>query len=348
MYLKWFVECGMNVKFIGDNFYQHEPYTSELQNLGIEVLYGNWYANHWQDWIKENGKYLDYIYLHRPHIAPKYLETVRKHTQAKLIYFGHDLHFMRTQRQYELEQDPNLLAATEDWRKKEFDIFSKVDAVYFPSEVEIDEIKKYSPELTARAIPLYIFDPIEKLEYSFGARADLFFVGGFRHTPNIDALMWFTSEIFPLIIEKLPNVKLIVAGSNMPENVKALQSLQVIIKGEISTQELEQCYRDCRVVIVPLRYGAGIKGKVLEALQHQVPVVTTDIGAEGLPSPKDYLSIANEAAVFADQVVGLYSNEEHCLDLAEKGWQTIHHHFSRENARSVLSLDIALADTPTN
>ncbi|RLA42353.1 MAG: hypothetical protein DRR42_23575 [Gammaproteobacteria bacterium] len=340
MYLKWFVECGMNVKFIGDNFYQHEPYTRELQNLGIEVLYGSWYANHWQDWIKENGKYLDYIYLHRPHIAPKYLDTVRKYSQAKLIYFGHDLHYLRTQRQYDIEKDAALLPAIEDWRKKEFAIFNKVDVVYYPSDIEIAEIKRQAPELTARAIPLYIFDPLEKFENTFETRSDLFFIGGFRHEPNIDALMWFTKEIFPLIVAKLPSLRLIVAGSNMPENVKTLQSSQVIIKGEISTQELEQCYRDCRVVIVPLRYGAGIKGKVLEALQYQVPVVTTDIGAEGLPGRKDYLNIANEASEFAEKVVTLYTNESRWLKVAEKGRQMINHHFSRANARCVLQQDI--------
>ncbi len=105
-YLKLFRKAGLKVIFLGDNFYPHEPYTTELQCLGIEVLYGNWYAANWQNWLKTNGSYIDYVYLQRPHIVDKYLQILHQLPQRPwLIYFGHDLHFLRVKRQGEIEDN---------------------------------------------------------------------------------------------------------------------------------------------------------------------------------------------------------------------------------------------------
>ncbi len=108
-YLKLFVEMGLNVKFIGDNFFKHEPYTEMLQDLGIEVLYGQYMKENWKYWVRENTDYLDIAYLQRPLVAEKYIDVIRKYTKAKVIYFGHDLHYLREQRRYEFEKDPQTL-----------------------------------------------------------------------------------------------------------------------------------------------------------------------------------------------------------------------------------------------
>ena len=110
-YLKIFVKNNIQVHFIGDNFYDYPdtPYLETLTQMGIEVLYGNWYANHWQEWINENGHYFDYVILSRPHIAEKYIDIVRESSDAKIIYFGHDLHFLRERREYEIKEDKTYL-----------------------------------------------------------------------------------------------------------------------------------------------------------------------------------------------------------------------------------------------
>ena len=114
-YLQLFVQKNYNVKFIGDNFYPHQPYTDTLQQMGIEVLYGNWYHDHWKEWLAENGKYIDYAFLNRPHIAVNYIDLLREHSHARIAYFGHDLHFLREQREYEISKDPELLASSKKW-----------------------------------------------------------------------------------------------------------------------------------------------------------------------------------------------------------------------------------------
>ena len=158
-YLQLMVSAGFNVKFIGDNFFRHEPYATELENMGIEVLCGNDYAQNWRQWIIDNAPAIDVIYLQRPHISENYLPVINQlEHRPKIIYFGHDLHFLRLERQHEVERDPQLATEAAEWKQREFDIFQQVDLVYYPSEVEVSRIKQDMPELQVKAIPLYIFE----------------------------------------------------------------------------------------------------------------------------------------------------------------------------------------------
>lgn len=134
--MKLFVSLGFHVVFIGDNFFRHEPYTSNLQQMGIEVLYGDYYAKNINKWIKSNGNYIDYVYLNRPHISIKYMETFKKFTSAKIIYFGHDLHYLRELRNYELSKNPNLLKSSEEWRETEFELFNAADVIHVVGSYE--------------------------------------------------------------------------------------------------------------------------------------------------------------------------------------------------------------------
>ncbi len=341
-YLQWFVEKGLNVKFIGDNFFQHEPYTSDLQRLGIEVLYGPWYAENWQKWLKENGRFIDYAYLHRPHIAPKYIDAVRKFTRAKIIYFGHDLHFMRTERQYAVEKRDELKKLASEWRSKEFDIFNKVDVIYYPSLIEEAEVKKFFPDKCVRAIPLNVYDQVVVDESHLPERKDLMFVGGFGHEPNRDGVLWFVQEVFPLVLEKNKAIRFVIAGSKMPESILGLQAGNVIIAGEVTDEALANIYQESRISIVPLRYGAGIKGKVLEALRMQIPVVTTGIGAEGLPEPESYLQIADNPKDFAEKILQLYADEKLWHTQVASGVDCLNRYFSKQRVEEIWGQDVDL------
>ena len=120
-YLQLMVSAGFNVKFIGDNFFRHEPYATELENMGIEVLCGNDYARNWQQWIIDNAPAIDVIYLQRPHISENYLPVINQlEHRPKTIYFGHDLHFLRLERQHEVERDPQLASEAAQWKQREF------------------------------------------------------------------------------------------------------------------------------------------------------------------------------------------------------------------------------------
>lgn len=122
-------EKGYVVKFIGDNYLHEEPYTSTLQQMGIEVLYGQEYLTGIWDWLVKNGKDIHVAYLNRPHIATKYVDFIKEHTDIKMIYYGHDLHFMREFREYELTGDVKKRQESEYWKSIEFSLFHKVAGV---------------------------------------------------------------------------------------------------------------------------------------------------------------------------------------------------------------------------
>lgn len=140
---------------------------------------------------------------------------------------------------------------------------------YYPSYVEINAIHAIDPEIKAKAITAYVYDHfLTNIQEDFAKREGLLFVGGFAHPPNADAVLWFAKEIFPYIREQLPDIKFYVVGSKVTDEIKALEQPGngIIIKGFVSEEELANLYASCKVVVVPLRYGAGVKGKVVEAI----------------------------------------------------------------------------------
>ena len=340
-YMKLFCEMGYNVKFIGDNFYRHEPYTSALEHLGVEVLVGPYYANHWKKWVKNNAVNIDYAFLNRPHIAVKYIDVIRKFTNAKIIYYGHDLHYLREYREYELTGKKEMLQSSNDWKQKELSLMQQADVVYYPSEVEVEEIKKLDSSIYARALPAYMYKPVTQSTYAGELRADLMFIGGFSHRPNVDAVKWFHDEIWPVVKSKNDKIKVYILGSNPPEDIKSLDSEDFMVKGFVTDEELMSYYENCRISVVPLRYGAGIKGKVVEAMHQQLPVITTLVGAEGIDESGESLCIANNAQEFAQKIVHLYDDYAQLQQYSRKALDVVNREFSIETAKQFLLVDFS-------
>ncbi len=342
MYLKMFVKMGFQVTFIGDNFYKHEPYTTTLNQLGIEVLYGNYYNNNWQEFLKENLKYFDYIYLQRPHISIKYIDLIKEYCgDAKIIYFAHDLHHIREKREYEITGKKEKLASAEEWKKIEYELFSKADVGHVVGSFEQGIMQKAFPDKPIRNIPLYIYDDKpEGIRKDFSQRQDLMYVGGFGHPPNIDAVMWFGKEVMPLIVKKYPDIKWHVVGSKANEEVMSLASDNIIIDGFLSDEELAEMYKNTRIDIVPLRFGAGVKGKVVEAAYYQIPLVTTSIGAEGLDATMGNMHVVDDAQEMADYICSIYEDYDKLREMSDAGEKFIEQNFTSKAAEDILRLDI--------
>ena len=341
MYLKLFVKMGFKVTFIGDNFYKHEPYTTELNQMGIEVLYGNYYCNNWKNWLKENAHYFDYIYLQRPHISIKYIDLAKKYSNAKIIYFAHDLHHIREQREYEITKNPEKLVSSQKWKKIEYELFEKADVGHVVGSYEQEIMSKAFPNKPIRNIPLYIYDnQFVNNNLSFENRKDLMYIGGFGHNPNVDAVLWFAKEVMPYIIRVYPDIKWHVIGGKAPKEILDLASPNIILEGFVSDEELEYFYRTCKIAVVPLRYGAGVKGKVVEAQYYQIPLVTTSIGAEGLSTKEASMIVEDDPKVMAEKICELYQDETQLLKLTENSKVFINKYFTLEEAKHVISLDI--------
>ena len=194
------------------------------------------------------------------------------------------------------------------------------------------------------SLPPYVFDRLAELPNDFSERKDIFFIGGFTHTPNKDAVLWYTKEVWPMVKAAIPGAKFIIAGSNAPPEILALASDDVDVIGFISDEALQKLYNKVRVAVIPLRYGAGVKGKTVEAMYHGIPLVSTECGMEGLPRGIDFLSPKNDAAGFAREVIRLYNDSnEHCLHLSRKEIQYVNDHFYFETVRSKLCDIISVA-----
>lgn len=340
-YLKMFVKKGFMVKFLGDNFLHEEPYSTDLQQMGIEILYGQEYQVRIWDWLRDHGHDIAAVYLNRPHIAVKYIDYIKENTDIPVIYYGHDLHFMREGREYALTGDVERRQAAEYWKSIEMSLMYKADMSYYPSYIERDAIKEVDEDIPVKDIVAYVYEEfLDHIPDDFAEREGLLFVGGFAHPPNADAVLWFAREIYPIIRERL-DVPFYVVGSKVTEEIKALEQPGngIVIKGFVSEDELSGLYQTCRIVVVPLRYGAGVKGKVIEAVYHGVPIVTTSIGAEGILEADRVMVVCDEPKDFAEAVADLYRNTDACRQMSRRTQEFIRNHYSVDAAWSVVEED---------
>lgn len=308
-YTNYLLRWDAMIKFIGDNFYPHQPYTQQLEQMGVEILYGPGYQKNWKVWLHKNGQYLDVVFINRPHIAQHYIDAVKEYTKAKIIYNVCDLHFVREEREYRITGNAERLESSHKWKKIELEIMEKSDVVFTLSTDEQRILEEYLPKEKISICPIFIYSDFSRTDFSRRKTQDLLFVGGFSHTPNVDAMNWFCEEVMPKILEKMPDIRLNIVGSNPPESVKRYASEHINIKGFVSDEELQQLYDQSRLCVIPLRYGAGVKGKTIEAMYSCIPIVSTSIGIEGLPEIDQVLCAHNTADEFAHAVLTMYDKD---------------------------------------
>jgi O-antigen biosynthesis protein len=331
-YLELLAELGYNVKFFGDNFYRHEPYTTILQQKGIEVLYGPYYAQNWQKWVLDNQKYIDYILLNRPHISIKYIDFLRSKTNAKILYYGHDLHYVRELKEYELTKDERKIKIADQWKKTEYKLFEKSEVILTPTLKEKELIVPDFRNKQVEVLPAFFYPEIDAPITNFNERKNILFVGGFTHTPNVDAVLWFVENVFPAIRNQHPDIQFIIVGSNMPSNIANLGSDNIIIKGYVSDEELKELYAGIQIAIMPLRYGAGLKGKTVEAMVKGMPLVSTSFGLEGMIDVNIILKANDTEDDFAQAILALYNKPAELQQLSTRIVEYAKQHFTKASA----------------
>ena len=342
MYLNIFKEIGLQVTFLGDDLKIIEPYTTILQQKGMEVLYGNSYKdNNLEIWLQQNIKYFKYIYLQRPDITIKYIDLIKKYYSGKIIYFAHDLHYIRLSREYNITHDLNKKEQSNFMKKIETDIFKKVDIIHVVGNYEYKILKEQYKNKTISNIPIYIYEKQEtNVEKKFAKRKDLLFVGNFEHSPNLDAILWFSKEIYPEIIKSFPDMILHLVSSNIPQIIKDLESKNIKIEGFLSDEDLKLMYQNCRLAIAPLRFGAGVKGKIIEAAFYQIPMVTTSIGGEGIDNSTGAFIIEDNPKKMAELICQLYTDYSKLKQMSDSGMVLIQTCFSKNRAKEIILNDL--------
>ena len=321
--LKLLLNLGYSVIFFPDNGYPEQPYTSVLQQLGIEVIYGTPQRYNLEEKLIKYLPLIDGVWLCRPELCDKYMDLIRLKTKAPIIYDTIDLHFLRLKRQKDY-LDPSYQNTSWSWQtyqKLELNYANQAEATVVVTEDEKQVLSSLGVK-NVWVIP-NIHEEISLSEkVAFDQRSGLVFIGSYNHPPNIDAVKWLCLEIMPLVWAFRPDITVNLLGSNLKDEVKELANDQVIVTGYVP--EVEPYFQKSRVFVAPLRFGAGMKGKIGQSLSLGLPTVTTKIGAEGmgLIDHQDVL-IADTAEEFAQAVIELYDNMELWQKLADNSLETI-------------------------
>lgn len=301
------LQAGFVVKFWPHNMSYSPGYTEILQGMGIEVFHGARHAG-FETWIKANGGELDTILVSRPEVAEDLIPSIRRHSRARIVYYGHDLHFRRMGQQAAVTKDERLRHQAGHMREREYAIWRQADLSLYLSEEEAQIASALQPDADIGSIVPYCFDRFAGARAA-PSRRDIIFVAGFAHPPNEDGALWFVNEILPLIRAEEPDARFTIIGSNPTDRVLELAGNGIAVRANVTDAELEAAYDDARVAVVPLRCGAGVKLKVVEALRAGVPLVTTPVGAQGLPGLFRIAAVEDDAALFAAAVVALLRDD---------------------------------------
>jgi O-antigen biosynthesis protein len=301
------LQAGLVVKFWPQNLRYSPGYTAALQDIGVEVAYGG-DSDAFSHWLADNAHDIDYVLLSRPQVAAAFLADLKRHRNIRLLYYGHDLHFCRMRAQAKVLGDSLIAREADRMEQLERSVWRQVDVVMYPSDAEIAEVIALEPQVTARTLLPYCFADFATLRTP-AAEPLILFVGSFGHPPNQEAVLWFASHVLPLICARVPDARLAIVGSNPSPDVKALAGEAISVSANVSAVVLREFYRAARVAAVPLRYGAGVKLKVVEAMREGLPLVTTSTGAQGLPGLERIVSVCDEPEAFADAICRLLTDD---------------------------------------
>ncbi len=327
--IKLLQKLGFKVTFIPENMAFMGHLTRQMQAMGIEVLYAPFYSSVFDAIEKRIGEF-DAFYITRYRVAEKYISSIKSRSNKKIIFNNADLHFLRELRAAHTSGEVSLESAL-DTRSREIEVMKKVDAILSYNESEHAVIASHT--LNPKNIFKCPWVLTEKPPTApFHGRKGIAFLGGYRHHPNVEGVKFFAKQVMPLVNKKRSDIVFHIYGSHPSEEVKALADNHVKVVGFV--ENLDDVFQTHKIFIASLISGAGIKGKVLEAMAYGTPSVLTSVAAEstGLVD-KMSASITDSAESMAEAVIALYDDEE-CWSLYSKN--------ARITAENKFSEDVGL------
>lgn len=300
-----FRRLGYNVIFFPDNGLAIESYSGELLRLGVQIVYAPPEATDQVKVLASLLRRVDLAWICRPELCEKYLPGVRAASTVPIVYDTIDLHYTRERRRAELENGDDTT-----WRRLqaiELSMARAADLVVTVTDVERRELATHGIERVAVIPTIHDIEPHD--EIGFAARSGLVFIGGYSHTPNVDAAQWLCNDIMPAVWRREPEMTVALLGNGPPKSVTDLRSARVRVTGFVA--DVAPYFEDARLFVAPLRYGAGMKGKIGHALSFGLPLVTTTVGIDGYELTDGVnCSIADDARSFGRAIVKLYSDRD--------------------------------------
>jgi GT2 family glycosyltransferase len=316
-HMRQLMQFGYKVTFLpGDDMARVDPYTENLQKVGVDCRYQP-FSSSVEEVFRTTLVTPDLVYLRRYGNAAKYATMVRSYfPRCRIICGVANLQFVIMQRRADFEHGTvgKLVAATQ--RQLELAAMREVNWVIVHSLVEAKILEEADPELQVSVVPWTVQPRPTSL--AFHDRSGIAYVGSFGQSPNVDAAHYLSSEILPLLRDRVPKCRVYLVGSDMPDEIMNLRQPGLVPLGYLAT--LPDLLHGLRCTIAPLRYGAGIKGMVLESFAHGLPCVMSEIAAEGLQLPSDLAwLVAREPNDYAEKIGRLHDDAAYNARLSEVG-----------------------------
>lgn len=327
---------GFDVVFLPNNMARAPRYEEILQRFGVTVVTGAQGYRSPAHYLSEHGHSFGAFYLIRVNVAEAALDTIRQVApQATVFFHAPDVYFLREGREAGLKNDSSLRARAEATRERELAIMRRVDRTVIVSPAELPVLRQFLPDVPISVFPV-LYAHVAPNPEPFDARKGILFLGGFTHTPNVDAVRWFVAEIWPLVRAQLPGAVFHIVGSEAPKEVFELASVPgVKVHGYV--KDLDPLLSSMRVGVTPMRYGAGIKGKVAMMMGAGIPCVCTSIASEGMGIQDGiHARVTDAPSDFAHAVVELYSDRHQWASLSSSGIELVRRRFGAEANRAAL------------
>ena len=333
--LKLLHALGHRVTFIPDNLANIRPYAGELQKRGIKVICYP-YIEKVRDYLISHGAEFNAVVLSRCDFARKHIADVRRFApQSRIIFDTVDLHFRREAGEARLTLHPVVQQKAKQTQQLEYELIEQSDETWVVSGVEQRLLQGKWPAKSIQLVSNIVDVPGSKTP--FRLRRDWLFIGSFQHTPNVDAVLFFVREIYPLVSERLRDAKFYIIGDKAPPKVVALAGEKIIVTG--LQRDVSPFFDSVKLSVAPLRFGAGVKGKINQSMAFGVPVVATSLAAEGTElNHREEMLVADEPEEFAKALIELYESEELWNRLSENGIRKTRALYSTNAAREKLQL----------
>jgi GT2 family glycosyltransferase len=325
------VELGYKVSFVPENRAYAEKYTTLLQGIGVEALYHP-YINSIESYLKKNGVELNSVIVSRRDVAMQFLPLTKKYCpKAKIIFDTVDLHFVREARELALKTGSDLDLHKSGSLSKELELAKISDEMWVVSETEKNVLTDISPDISVQVISL--IHSVNGTKVKRSDREGIVFIGNFLHPPNIDAIEYFVDKVLPSVRSRLGNVKFSIVGANPPKSIRRYAKTGQNIEVTGFVDEIAPYLNKAILSIAPLRYGAGVKGKISSSMSAGLPVVTTPIGAEGMDLVHgENAMVGDDEEALANHIIELYEDDVLWESISQQGCKHVNDAFSFEKA----------------
>jgi glycosyltransferase involved in cell wall biosynthesis len=309
---------GFNVFLLADTkeYRFKNEYCQTYRNMGAvvyePVLDENNKLIDREKFIQLISPHIEFAWLHRPDIFFKYYVFVKKFSKAKLVFDMVDFHYLRLKREWERSKDPSIEKLMNKYLKMELHNAEMADVVAPITEEDKNELLPLLHGKTEMVVVgnIHQFKNENSGFKNFNQRENLLFIGSFIHTPNLDAVKYLHDKILPILLKELPALKIEIIGSYAPQEILDMNSENFRVLGFV--EDISEYFNSAKLFVAPLAFGAGIKGKIGQSLEFGLPLVTTEIGAEGFNfSPNEELMLApfDSPKDFAEKIISLYTDE---------------------------------------